>query len=591
MSGSATGTGTPDGRAPADPATTEAGRLLCAGTYLDPAYRDRVIEELYVHEERFPAPSYGFDATRVLAHALRALRTEAAWSAAIVATWGLGLFLTRTFFLFLLLPALLLSGAGRIKKRRERIGRGGGRIFEWILRGYACFVLARILWGVLRGFFADDAYVGGSGGLSFLGEYLKQVVMDNPLGIFLEVPRIGESYGESYSWTVVLIAVLVTVLVGFRREHFAQIIHSSLSRAQYADRGADPTAGRRFRRVRDEIERSQHAQVVLYEVGNPFCGAGKAHLPWQLAVELRPRAGTQARRLDNGAIIEQIRPKLEALRIPSPRGSEETEDAVLDRLRELVVDECVFLPAAGLPDVDAVDLSAEAFAAHRAGAVEEGGERRRHFLRVRIGGWDENLVITVFIRVHTQGGMLMLEVAPHVLLPVRPDFQRADDIARRHRRNTPVAKVLLALSQAPGSLGVALATLGGACRVPWRLATAGHSVAYAAGPAASVRELASQEDGSLFQLMDLDRYLKTIQERIVGGVTLALHDAGWHTEEFAERAVNVADGGVFIQSVSNSAFGIHGVSHNSTVNHGKTADKAERKDGRVRVGKENRSGR
>lgn len=321
MSGSATGTGTPDGRAPADPATTEAGRLLCAGTYLDPAYRDRVIEELYVHEERFPAPSYGFDATRVLAHALRALRTEATWSAAIVATWGLGLFLTRTFFLFLLLPALLLSGAGRIKKRRERIGRGGGRIFEWILRGYACFVLARILWGVLRGFFADDAYVGGSGGLSFLGEYLKQVVMDNPLGIFLEVPRIGESYGESYSWTVVLIAVLVTVLVGFRREHFAQIIHSSLSRAQYADRGADPTAGRRFRRVRDEIERSQHAQVVLYEVGNPFCGAGKAHLPWQLAVELRPRAGTQARRLDNGAIIEQIRPKLEALRIPSPRGS------------------------------------------------------------------------------------------------------------------------------------------------------------------------------------------------------------------------------------------------------------------------------
>ncbi|MEV0412001.1 hypothetical protein AB0I68_14670 [Streptomyces sp. NPDC050448] len=217
----------------------------------------------------------------------------------------------------------------------------------------------------------------------------------------------------------------------------------------------------------------------------------------------------------------------------------------------------------------------------RQGPRRPGGERRRHFLRVRIGGWDESLVITVFIRVHTRGGMLMLEVAPHVLLPVRPDFQRADDSARRHRRNTPVAEVLLALTQAPGSLGVALATLGGACRVPWRLATAGHGVAYAAGPVASVRELASQEDGSLFRLMDLDRYLKTIQERIVGGVTPALHDAGRHTEEFAERAVNVADGGVFIQSVSNSAFGIHGT----------TTDKAERKDGRVRVGKESRSGR
>ncbi|MFE2551544.1 hypothetical protein ACFXGI_23780 [Streptomyces sp. NPDC059355] len=582
--------GTPDGRAPVDPTATEAGRLLCAGTYLDPAYRDRVIEELYVHEERFPAPSYGFDASRVLAHALRALRTEVAWSAGIVAAWALGLLLTRAFFLFLLVPALLLSGAGHLKKRRERTGRGV-RFFEWIMRGCAAFLLGRILWGVLRGFFADDVGFGGFGGnpdLSYLGQYLGHVLETDPLGIFTEIPLIGQYYGEAYSWTVILIAVLVTVLVYLQRGHFAQSIHSKLSREHYADWEADPVGGPRFHRTQDRILRLQHAQVVLYDIDNPFCGAGQARLPWQLTVELRPRAKEVARRLDNEGIIERIRPRLEALRVPSPGGSEGAEASVLDRLRELVIDECVFLPAAGLPDVDAADVSQEAFAEHRAAAVEEGGERRRHFLRVRIGGWDENLVITVFIRVHTQGGMLMLEVAPHVLLPVRPDFQRADDIARRHRRNTPFAKALLALSNAPGSLGVALASLARACRVPWRLATAGHGVAFAAGPAASVRELASKREPSLFQLMDLDRYVKTIQERIVGGVTQALHDAGWHTEEFAERAVNVAEGGVFIQSVSNSAFGINGVSHNSTVNQGK--DGTDRKGGRVRAGKESRSG-
>ncbi|KMO99856.1 hypothetical protein [Streptomyces roseus] len=585
--------GTPDGRAPVDPTATEAGRLLCAGTYLDPAYRDRVIEELYVHEERFPAPSYGFDASRVLAHALRALRTEVAWSAAIVAAWALGLLLTRSFFVFLLVPALLLSGAGRIKKRRERTGRGG-RFFEWILRGCAAYLLGRILWGVLRGFTGNESALTaemaarGNPGLSFVGQYLGRVLEIDPLAVFTEVPRIVQYYGEAYSWTVALIAVLVTVLVYFQRGHLAQTIGSKLGRAHYADWEADPVGGPRFHRAQDRILRMQHAPVVLYDVANPFCGAGQARLPWQLTVELRPRAGETARRLDNAGIIERIRPRLEALRIPSPGGSEAAEASVLDRLRELVIDECVFLPAAGLPDVDAVDVSAEAFAEHRAAAVEEGGERRRHFLRVRIGGWDENLVITVFIRVHTQGGMLMLEVAPHVLLPVRQDFQRADDIARRHRRNTPFAKVLLALSNAPGSLGVAVATLAGACRVPWRLATAGHGVAYAAGPGVSVRELGAQQDLSLFQLMDMDRYVKTIQERIVGGVTQALHDAGWLTEEFAERAVTVADGGVFIQSVNNSAFGINGVSHNSTVNQGK--DTADRKDGRVRAGKESRSG-
>ncbi len=253
--------------------------------------------------------------------------------------------------------------------------------------------------------------------------------------------------------------------------------------------------------------------------------------------------------------------------MPSPHGSPQARQAVLDRLRELVVDECVFLPVAGLRDARDVDLSERAFAEHRATAVEEGGERRRHFLRVRVGGWDENLVVTVFVRVHTQGGMLMLEVAPHVLLPVRPEFQAADDIARRHLRNKFSAKAVWALKKAPRSLGAALSTLSGGGGAPWQIATAGHAGALPAGPAVSVRELAAQDDASLFQLADLDRYLKTIQDRIVGGVTLALHEAGWHTEEFAQRAVTVAEGGVFIQSVNHSAFSVGGSGHSNQANH------------------------
>ncbi|NJP74950.1 hypothetical protein HCJ99_29800, partial [Streptomyces sp. C1-2] len=46
------------------PYASEATRLLCAGTYLDSAYRDRVIDELYLGEQRLAAPSLGFDAAR-----------------------------------------------------------------------------------------------------------------------------------------------------------------------------------------------------------------------------------------------------------------------------------------------------------------------------------------------------------------------------------------------------------------------------------------------------------------------------------------------------------------------------------------------
>ncbi|MFF8909351.1 hypothetical protein [Streptomyces olivaceoviridis] len=61
---------------PAADATSNATRLLCAGTYLDPVYRAGVIRELLTHRYRVVAPSYGYDAVPVLAHALAARRLQ-----------------------------------------------------------------------------------------------------------------------------------------------------------------------------------------------------------------------------------------------------------------------------------------------------------------------------------------------------------------------------------------------------------------------------------------------------------------------------------------------------------------------------------
>ncbi|MCX3059785.1 hypothetical protein [Streptomyces beihaiensis] len=55
-------------------ARTRATRLLSAGTYLDPGYRRDVIRVLLKMRHRVVAPSYGYDAVSVLAHALAARR-------------------------------------------------------------------------------------------------------------------------------------------------------------------------------------------------------------------------------------------------------------------------------------------------------------------------------------------------------------------------------------------------------------------------------------------------------------------------------------------------------------------------------------
>ncbi|MEU2285451.1 hypothetical protein ABZ614_26560 [Streptomyces sp. NPDC013178] len=59
-------------------AASDATRLLCAGTYLDPVYRATVIRELLTHRFRVVAPSYGYDAVPVLGHALAARRLHRA---------------------------------------------------------------------------------------------------------------------------------------------------------------------------------------------------------------------------------------------------------------------------------------------------------------------------------------------------------------------------------------------------------------------------------------------------------------------------------------------------------------------------------
>ncbi|MFD8909245.1 hypothetical protein ACFV0K_31185, partial [Streptomyces sp. NPDC059586] len=116
------------GKPPAHPATSEASRLLCAGVHLHDGYRDAVIDQLYVREQCFVAPSTGFDAARVLAHALRARRTELGWAGGILAAWLLGAVLTGGVIGVLFVPCILLALAPWIRGSAAEGagGRGGG---------------------------------------------------------------------------------------------------------------------------------------------------------------------------------------------------------------------------------------------------------------------------------------------------------------------------------------------------------------------------------------------------------------------------------------------------------------------------------
>ncbi len=587
--------GGPGAVAPRHPSASEATRLLCAGTYLDPVYRDAVIDELYVHEERLAAPSLGFDAARVLAHALRARRIELAWAGAVLLLWIVSVPLSSGLTLLYLLPVVLLSLAPYARGRAAH-PPWYRRFAGWLLRWYGR--LSVVLVGVLllvTAFGGDDS--GGYGGSPYAFSGGSSGLGDTVAPAFLPDGLFGQSTSAAqpiHAWVALALPFVLAWAVGAQLGQIARVLTTDLSRERFPDAAADPAEraeGGRFQRLRHRIRTEQHGPLVMYRAADPFCGAGTPYETWSLSVELRPRkdaaqitksaapdlaknttpaaTGTDAAGggpvpLDNDAVLQRIIPLVEALRVPSAHGSPQAAAAVRDRLRELEVDECVFLPVAGLPSRDAAPYGPEGFAAHRARAVEEGGETRRHFLRIRVGGWGEGIVTTVFVRVHTQGGMLMLEVAPHVLWPVRALYQEADRIAHRYRHNNPFGKAVWALAQTPRSAGRAVASLGRGAVSAWSVLTGGHGGALPDGPAASVRELGSDSDASLFQEMDVTRYLKSIQDRVAGGVRTALYEAGWQTDEFEQRIVNVTNGGVFIES----AQGAIGIGDHNTISSG-----------------------
>ncbi|MEU0070892.1 hypothetical protein ABZ027_15325 [Streptomyces sp. NPDC006332] len=550
---------------PTPPHASEASRLLCAGAYVDSGYRDRVIEQLHLNEQRIVAPSLGFDAARVLAHALRARRQELLWAGLVLFLWVVGLPMTGGLMAGFIGPSLALALAGWVRGRAADppVYR---RLSAFLLRWWGRLSFAMFLVIMLMAAFGgkdEDPYSSqyGSSGYDSYGDSssASDFVFPNP-------SQVSAMIEPWRAWLAFGLFALVTLCLVAQRAQFARMMSAELSPTGFADAAGDPAEqaeGQRFQRLKERIRVEQHAPLIMYHEARPFCGTGDAYETWVLAVELRPDGMKKQQPISNRTVLEKIRPLLEQLRLPA----EFAGHTVRDRLRWLEIDECVFLPAEGLMRREEAPYNERAFEEHRVRAVEEGAEKRRHFLRIRVGGWEEELVVTVFVRIHTQGRMLMLEIAPHVLLPVREEFKDADRVAHAFRHNHVVGKAAWGIARLPGSAARSLVTLGKGVVYGWRLLTGGYAGALPDGPALSVRELGSARVGSTFQDMDVSRYLKSVQDRVAHGVRAALEESGYRTGEFVQKIVNISGGGVNIEGgVEGSTFavGSHAKASSST---------------------------
>jgi hypothetical protein len=493
------------------------------GTYLDVEFRSRVIEELVEHEERTVAPSLGVDAVSVLAHALRARTQEMQLAAVLLVVWA---------------AFAALSGVGPGGKGPVNVP--GLPNPPWVvLYGGLCVLiwLGRIVSGLNTAVSVVDdrsTVFTPTGRRASTGRYLRWVAWAGAIAYWaLVISRTAV--------VAIVFPLVIAAAIGWHRFRVAEVFRADLAAGSFAakERAALPDSPR-YRRIAAAIDREQYATLVIYDPFRPFIGAGEPHGSWSLAIELRRKElppGADPAGLTSRAVLDLITPKLLRLKEVSAATSR-------DRLKDLELQECVLLPPPG-PARMAALYDPEAVAGHLAGAVDEGAEARRFFLRIRVGAWDEQVNVTILVRVHTQGGMLVLEVVPHVLGPVRAEFGRGDSIAARAEGGV-VRRVVSALLTAPVASVATAVSVGRTASSVFRLWMFDPRRLPGDGPAVSVRELGTQPDVLLFQEMDVSRYVKTIQDRVVNGVREALKQQGYESGEFEQQVVNVARGGVFI---------------------------------------------
>ncbi|MFJ4693002.1 hypothetical protein [Streptomyces sp. NPDC088766] len=589
---------------------TEATRLLCAGVYQDAGFRRRVIEELLDHRERPVAAPNGVDVLPVLSHALRVTRQEARAALLMLGAWA-GFFLSDVIMFWDSLSDRRGDGAdvgfsdviAAFFEGDDRLT--GGMPLPWsVLYAMVCLALwfartARGSGSAARSAGLPDPVAkaaDGAGSLLSLGA--------GALTLFYWFWYVrGVLGGDVQTPYPLLFPLAMALIVWWYQTWQRKALCLRLARWTFPT-AAQPElpAGHLYETVRDDVRREQEAALTLYGDSSPFVGLGVQGTPWSFAMELRKRdpgaggAGTADAapdRTDGTVVPHQISGPLtadSALSMIEPQLTRLRESAALsgrDRLRDLEVERFVYLPGGvardeelavgGVPDPAALPHGAgrdrglsvydpAQVAAHLREAVDEGGEGRRVFLRVRVGAWHEQVVVTVLVRVHTQGRMLMLEVLPFVLGPVRKDFRSVDTFVDK-LPETWIRAALRALRRAPEiavDTGIGgLATLRNALTAGWKDGEVLPDV-----PRVSLRELVSTDGLSAFQRMDSTRYVKTIQERIVNGVREALKAHGYRTEEFEQHVYQLSGGSVFIKDMSGGAVATG--SHGSAAHHATT---------------------
>ncbi|MEU4248362.1 hypothetical protein AB0F15_13220 [Amycolatopsis sp. NPDC026612] len=515
-------------------------RYLCAASYLDPAYSKRAITEFLVEPTRPVPPSPGLDAGRVLTEAVRARARRKNYDGLLVVLMSvvIGLLWDNPLLYGWIVLSLVLVVA-----RAGKVAYGPGKSLNpktLILLAVAVVVA----WLVLS--YSDEIFDSGS---RYSSRYAYSVDFDD-----------DESSGGDTARVVIgiVLAVVVLVVVTIERWSLWNLLTTRFKRfARQTDSGGSLTGlfTEDFRdqlaryRQEDESAGAPGAPLVVYRGYNPFVGAGFRRDAWSMAIPLERLEDAESRlELTTEALYDGVRAAIADLRNASALSPDH-------RLGGLTVTDAVFTPAAELvdhlgepeaatylPDIE-YPPHTRLTAADVARLRSEPKEWARYYLSFQVETWDRDLVLTTFLHVAVDDTTLYVEWTPFMLPPIRAGYRVVDKMRPDSLR--PLGQGLLAWLEMPASLPGRIANLASWIRQPKREPGVLDPDRY--GAASTLRELASVNLFSdYFQLVDIERYEKIIESRLLPSIGKLLGDAGFSTAKFEEQAAVVINNDITI---------------------------------------------
>lgn len=302
-----------------------------------------------------------------------------------------------------------------------------------------------------------------------------------------------------------------------------------------------------------ECDFKQDGNIVIYDGFRPFVGSGIDLDGWSISIDLSKKKDEE---LSNAKPVDKN------------YGIDELYDLLRNNLRSLgfsnlSIKDLLFVNGQDAKDIDWLlpnkfekplssvdDTSVKRFYDAKNKAV-------RHYCQVQVSDWENNIILSFYIRFSLQKNNLFVETSRFLLTPISANYREVDKVANRNFTEKLAHVQGLLLLGGPYAAYSGLKLVGRMYLGLFNLFSteAGREAKeikrnpqFNYGSQTSLREsLSGGQYMHYFQMLDKELYFKTLERCFLDTVVTFLDDHNIDTSDFVERRTTIINSGIIVK--------------------------------------------